>query len=78
VSPLTETEREPLTARRARRPVPRIALSKEEAAEALGMSVRSLDKYVLPDVKVIRRGMLVLIPVKQLDAWADRTADYTL
>jgi hypothetical protein len=56
----------------------RIALTKEEAAKALGMSVRSLDKYVLPDVKVIRRGMLVLIPVKQLDAWADRAADYTV
>ena len=56
----------------------RIALTKDEAALALGMSVRSLDKYVLPDVKVIRRGTIVLIPVKQLDAWADRAADYTV
>jgi hypothetical protein len=57
--------------------VPRIALTKEEAAKALGMSVRSLDKYVVPDVKMIRRGKIVLIPTRELDAWANRVADYT-
>jgi hypothetical protein len=34
--------------------VPGIALSKVEAAHALGMSVRSLDKYVVPDVNLAR------------------------
>jgi hypothetical protein len=61
-----------------KRAVPRIALTKAEAPESLGISVGSLNKYVLPDVKVIRRGTIVLIPVAELERWAERSSDYTL
>ena len=78
MSPLVGEDGGGIAKRKVDRPIPRIAVTKDEAAAMLGMSVGSLNKYVMPDVKVIRRGKIVLIPVKQLDAWADRAADYTL
>ena len=63
---------EPLIAIRA------IALSKAEAAAALSMSVDSLERYVLPDLRVIRRGRLVLIAVAELERWANDNAERTL
>lgn len=52
----------------------RIALTKAEAAEALGCSVDHLERHVLPDLRVIRSGRLRLIPVSELEAWAERNA----
>ncbi len=43
--------------------VPRIALTREEAARALGMSVDSFERYVQSEVRLIRRGRLRLVPV---------------
>lgn len=67
----------------AKKPKPAVTLlpvcvTKEEAAVMLGMGLTSFELYVLPDVKVIRRGRLVLVPVKEIERWADRHADYTL
>lgn len=54
---------------------PRFALSREEAAEALGVSVDFLDEHVLPDLRVVRVGRRKLIPVKELERWiADNAA----
>jgi hypothetical protein len=52
-----------------------IALPRPAAAEALGMSVDSFDRYVRADVRCIRRGSLRLYPVAELQAWADRNAE---
>ena len=60
------------------RPVPRIALTKPEAAESLGMSVDSLERHVLPHLRVIRQGRMVLISVAELTRWADVTSAKTL
>ncbi|HWI07309.1 MAG TPA: hypothetical protein VNT54_07300 [Solirubrobacteraceae bacterium] len=57
------------------RPVPRIALCPAEAADALGMSVTSFEKYVKPHVRVIRRGSMRLYPVRELERWAEQNAD---
>lgn len=69
--------------RLARRPeLPRIALTKPEAARALGVSVDHLERHVLPGLRVIRSGhgqrRLVLIPVRELERWADEQAAYPL
>ena len=56
----------------------RIALRVEEAAAALGMSRDSFDRYVMPDVRVIRRGRLILVPVSELHRWCERMAALTL
>lgn len=56
----------------------RLALSKPEAAEALGVSVDTLERHVLGELRVVRRGRLVLIPVRELEAWLERNAARTL
>ncbi len=61
-----------------RRSVQRVALTRVEAAEALGISMDSFERYVQPEVRVIRRGRMRLIPVGDLERWADENAALTL
>ena len=56
------------------RHVPRLALSKVEAAESLGISVDFLDDHVMPELRVVRRGRRRLIPIRELDRWLEREA----
>ena len=55
-----------------------VAVTKVQAAAALSMSVDSFERYVQSDLRVIRRGRLVLIPVTELERWADANAERTL
>lgn len=55
-----------------------VAITKAQAATALSMSVDSFERYVQPDLRVIRRGRLVLIPVAELERWARDNAERTL
>jgi hypothetical protein len=50
-------------------PVPRLALSREQAANAIGVSTDFLDEHVVPEVRVVRRGRRKLIPVAELERW---------
>jgi hypothetical protein len=60
-------------------PVPRVALTREEAALSLGMgSVDSFERYVQPHVRMIRRGRLRLVPVSELQRWAEESAERVL
>lgn len=56
----------------------RLALTRAEAADALGISVDTFERHVQPEIRVIRRGRLRLIPVAELEAWVDRNAARTL
>jgi hypothetical protein len=56
-------------------PVSKKALNKADAAQSLSMSVDSLERYVLPGVRTVRMGKLVLIPVGELDRWLDENAE---
>ena len=58
--------------------VPRLALSKLEAAQALGVSVDYLEEHVLPELPVVRRGRRVFVAVAELERWLDRSAALTL
>jgi hypothetical protein len=70
---------EPRAADRLRiAPVPRVALTREEAAASLGMSVDSFERHVQPTVRVIRRGRLRLVAVTELERWAEEHAERTL
>lgn len=68
--------------RRARMltPTPRfpLAISKVEAAQRLGVSVDFLEAHVLPELKAVRRGRKVLIPVPELESWLEKNAAKTL
>ncbi len=67
-----------MTASKLRAPIPRVALELPEAAAALGMSVSSFARYVRPNVRLIRRGKLVLVPLAELERWAQENAEHVL
>jgi hypothetical protein len=50
----------------------------DRAAHALSVSRDFFAEHVLPELRVIRRGRLVLIPMSELELWADRNAARTL
>jgi excisionase family DNA binding protein len=54
--------------------VQRVTLTPIEAASALGISRDFFDKHVKPELKLIRRGRLVLVPVRELERWAEASA----
>lgn len=58
--------------------VPRLALSPDECAAALGVSRTYLDEHVMPELRIVRRGRRKLVPVKELEAWLNRAAALTL
>jgi len=55
-------------------PSPRIALTRAEAAEALGISVDSFERYVQPEIRLIRRNSIRVVPVRELERWVDENA----
>jgi hypothetical protein len=55
--------------------VPRVALSRQEAAVSLGMSLDSFERHVQPELRLIRRGKLRLIPLVELERWAVENAE---
>jgi len=69
---------EALAAPRLPARVPRLALSKAEAAQAIGVSVDYLEEHVLPELRVVRRGRRRLIPVPELERWLEPSAALTL
>lgn len=55
--------------------MPRFALTREEAARSLGMSLDSFERYVQAEVRLVRRGRLRLVPVADLARWVERSAE---
>jgi excisionase family DNA binding protein len=58
--------------------VSRIALTRSEAAEALGMSLDSFERHAQPELRLVRRGRLRLVPVRELERWLERNAERPL
>ena len=58
--------------------VPRLALTRAEAAASLGMSVDSFERHVQPDLRVIRRGSIRLVSVRELERWLEANAERVL
>jgi hypothetical protein len=56
----------------------RLSLSRTAAARALGVSVDHFDRHIAPDLRVVRSGRLVLIPVREIEKWLDEHAAYPL
>jgi hypothetical protein len=48
---------------------PRLALSRRDAASALGMSLRHFQRHVQPSLRCIYSGQLRLYPVAELERW---------
>jgi hypothetical protein len=56
------------------RSAPRVLLSRREAAEALGMSLRHFQRHVQPHIRCVYSGQLRLYPLKDLERWVDQHA----
>jgi hypothetical protein len=56
-------------------PVPRIALSIEEACAALGVSWDTWDEHIAPHVKIVRLGRRKFVPVAELERWLTKEAE---
>lgn len=56
----------------------RLALKPADAAAALSISRDAFDEHVLPELRVVRRGRLVLVPVRELERWLERQAAVSL
>jgi hypothetical protein len=59
-------------------PIPRLALSREEAAASLGMSVDSFERHVQPSIRMCRLGRMRLVPIGELQRWLENNAEGTL
>lgn len=59
-------------------PIPRLALSREEAASALGMSLDSFERHCQPTLRLVRLGRMRLVPVRELERWLEENAARTL
>jgi excisionase family DNA binding protein len=60
-------------------PVPRVALTREEAAAALGMSLDTFERYVQPHLRIIRLGGRVrLVAMEELQEWARKAGERVL
>jgi excisionase family DNA binding protein len=54
--------------------VPRLALSPDEAVEALGVSRDTLERHIADELRWVRRGRRKLVSVREIEAWLDRNA----
>jgi hypothetical protein len=68
------------SADKPRRPPPahRLAVTRAEAARALGVSINSFERHVQPELRIVRRGKLRLIPVREIERWLEENAEWTL
>jgi hypothetical protein len=55
--------------------VPRLALTKAEVAESLGVSVDYVDDHVWAELRLVRRGRKTFCPLRELEAWLERNAE---
>ena len=56
----------------------RMALSKAEAADTLGVSIDFFEQHIMPELRIVRRGRRRLIPTDELGRWLDEMAAQTL
>jgi hypothetical protein len=51
----------------------RLAVTRAEAARSLGVSINSFERHVQPELRIVRRGKLRLIPVREIERWLEET-----
>jgi hypothetical protein len=65
-------------ARKLTRPIPALALTPAEAAAAIGVGPDFFDAEIRPELRLIRRGRKVLIPVSELERWISENSERPL
>jgi len=59
-------------------PIPRLALTREEAALSLAMSLDSFERHVQPTIRLVRLGRMRLVPITELERWLEQHAGHTI
>jgi hypothetical protein len=59
-------------------PIPRLALTREEAAASVGMSLDSFERHVQPTLRLVRLGRMRLVPIAELERWLAQNAQTAL
>ena len=57
------------------RDIPRFALTRQEAADAISVSLTTFKNEVQPELRIIRRGRLRLVPTSELSRWVSENAE---
>jgi excisionase family DNA binding protein len=55
-----------------------LALSVEDAAASLSLSRDSFERYVMPELRLVRVGRRLLVPRRELERWIDRSSAIAL
>lgn len=63
-----------VTARAGKPEIPRLLLTREEAASALGMSLRHFQRHVQPHLRCVYSGQLRLYRPSDLERWTEKAA----
>lgn len=66
------------TSSTSRPPIPRVALSIDEACESLGVSWDFWHEHIAPDVRIVRRGRRKLVAVAELERFMAENAERVL
>ncbi len=53
----------------------RLALSPPEAARCLGVGLTTFNEIIAPDLRIIRRGRRLIIPIAELTRWLEREGE---
>jgi len=61
-----------------KRAVPCLALSMDEAAQALSVSRDFFDHHIRHELRVVRRGRKIIVSVQELERWLENNAALTL
>ncbi len=59
-------------------PIPRLALTRQDAAASIGMSLDSFERHVQPTIRMVRLGRLRLVPVEELGRWLSENAQQAI
>ena len=53
-----------------------LAYKRTDAARIIGMSVDSFERHVQPEIRLVRRGSIRLVPRSELVKWLERNAEH--
>lgn len=67
-----------MTAAKLPTQIPRVLLTRAEAAASLGVSPNFFDEHMRPDLKAVTINSLTLFPVRELERWATQNAEALL
>lgn len=59
-------------------PIPRFALTREEAAASIGVGLTTFEERIQPDLKLVRLGRRLVVPCAELERWVSEHAERIL